>query len=231
MSTVDVRGSQPGPGGLTPREVRKSEEVVAGGGTAEIIGGAAAVVLSIIGLAKLFPDYMAAISSIAAGGALILEAGAIAARFRSIVAETGSGQVGEAELGGGLSAEFLGGAAGVVLGILALLNVMPGVLLGVSAIALGGTLLLSSGANARLNDFAYAVRRPERTAQEIARDAVMGAIGLQVIAGLGSVVLGILALIGFTPLILTLIAFLSIGGAIVLTGSALAGRMISLLRL
>ena len=48
---------------------------------------------------------------------------------------------------------------------------------------------------------------------------------MQALVGAGAVVLGILAVIGFAPVVLNLVAFLALGGALLLGGSALATRM------
>jgi hypothetical protein len=237
MSTVDIHGNRPGgpmgPGGMpggapAPREVQKSAGAIASGSMLEAIGGAGAVVLSILGLAQVLPVYLAAVAVIAVGGALVCEGAAIAARYNRLMEETTHGALGVTEVGGGMSVEFLGGGAGVVLGILSLLGVAPQFLLPISAIVLGGTLVLGSASMPTLNSIHVACGSTTHPmARELVREAVLGTTGTQAIVGLGAVVLGIIGLVGFDARMLTLVAMLSMGGAILLSGSALTARMVT----
>jgi hypothetical protein len=139
MATVESQTNRVSPSFTERgREEEKSAEVVAGGSMGEAVAGIAAVVLAIVGLAGLYPVYLTAIASIVLGVALLLQGGAVAARFSQLLAEAAGTRLTNRELGGGMSAEFLAGAAGVVLGILALLRVFPEVLLPVAAIVFGG---------------------------------------------------------------------------------------------
>lgn len=205
-----------------------SLELLAAGSAVEAIGGAAAAVLAILGLAALFPMTLAAVATIAVGAALLAEGAAIAARFARVVGEAGETRREEAELGGGMSAEFVGGATGITLGLLALLAVAPVTLTSVAVIVFGGALLLGSGANWRVSS-ALGTGDTQR-GEEVARQAVSAASGAQVLVALASAVLGILALVGIASETLVLVALLSVGTTIVLSGSALTARLATLLR-
>jgi len=208
---------------------KRTVEVVAGGSLAEGVAGSGAVVLSIVGLAGVMAPFMVAIATILAGLALVLEGGALGVRFPSLARETAHGRLGVMELGGGMSAEVLGGIGGIVLGILALLGVHPMTLVPIAAIAFGGTLLLGAGATARLNDLQIERACDEKETRHVARAAVRSAEGMQVLAGVGSGVLGILALTGYDPMILGLVAMLSVGISDLMSGTAISGRMLSAL--
>ena len=146
--------------------------------------------------------------------------------FERLLANTGDTTATEVELGGGMTGEILGGIAGVVLGILVLVNLLPTVLLPIAVIAMGAGLLLSSGASVRLSKFT--MRRDLAHHQRgwwIAKEAVQTAAGFQVLAGLGGVVLGIIALVGTFPLTLSLVGLLAMGTAVLLTGAAVSGKM------
>jgi hypothetical protein len=124
-----------------------------------------------------------------------------------------------------VSAEIIGGLAGIALGILALVGVETMALLAVSTIVFGGTLLFGSPA-------VYRASRAEPGTQifdEIARQTAAGAAGAQALVGIGAVTLGILALVGIVPQTLVLVAVLCVGGAALLSGGALTGKMVSLL--
>src|SRR5207248_1763230 len=142
---------------------------------------------------------------------LLLKGWGLASRYSKLRSEMGGGFLTATELGGGITAEFLAGAAGVALGILAILGVVPMVLLPAAIIVFGAALLLSSGARACLNSLAVARPGMHEIARHVAREAVFAAAGAQALIGLSGVILGILALVGFSPLILTLVALLSLG--------------------
>jgi hypothetical protein len=209
------------------REERKSVELIGGGAGVEAVGGVAAIVLTIIGLAGVMPVYMVTISTIVIGAALLMQGASVMARFSKVLAETGRGAVGVAEIGGGMSSEFLGGAAGIALGILGLVNIAPTILTAVAAIVFGGVLLLGSGGQARLNRLILEHGGMHETARHVAREAVMAASGTQALVGLSAIVLGILALVDIVPLTLTLVALLCVATAIVFSGAAVSSRMFS----
>ncbi|HUW30260.1 MAG TPA: hypothetical protein VM223_01470 [Planctomycetota bacterium] len=201
------------------REEEKSMYAMAGGSATEALLGAGAVVLSILGLLNILPQYMASISVIALGAALLIGGGALAARFSRAVSAAEPSTAAEA-VQGGVAMQALAGAAVVVLGILALLGTMPATLLAISLIVIGGGSLLSSSAIARVNTvIARTSGRSEFTS---------GAAGIDVIVGLGAIVLGILALAGFNPATLILVGTLSLGAGLLLSGSALPGRAMSM---
>ena len=51
---------------------------------------------------------------------------------------------------------------------------------------------------------------------------------MEVFAGLGASVLGILALVGMAPVVLTLVAMLSLGATVLLSGTSLGGKMLNM---
>jgi hypothetical protein len=204
-----------------------SMEMIGGGATVEAIGGGAAVVLAILGLAGVLPAYMAPIATLAIGAALCVEGGALVARCSRLISRAGGTRSAAAELGGGTSAELLGGGAGVVLGILALLGVAPTILVAAAVVTFGGSLLFGSAATARLN--AVTETSSETHAQHLAREAVWVAVGAQVLTGFAAVVLGVIALVGLAPMVVSLVALLAVGAAVLLSGSAVGGRTFSTL--
>lgn len=212
------------------REEEWSAEVVAGGSMVEAIAGVAGVVLAILGLAGMLPTYLLAIATIAVGVALLFEGGAIAMRYSRLLTETSGSRMTSAELGGGMGVEVLGGIAGIVLGILALLGLMSLTLTSVAAIVFGATLLLSSGTATRLNCLAIDGHGLPDMTRRVAREAVLAAASVQALVGLGGGILGLLALLGIFPLMLTLVAMLCLGASVLLSGTAISGKMIGLLR-
>lgn len=226
----DVIVESPGHAPLrAEREVKQSARVVAGGSITEALAGLAAAALAIIALAGILPGYLAAIATIAVGVALLAQGGAVAARWSRLVAETPGYQWDpRTELGSGMSAEILGGAAGIVLGILALVGIAPYILIPVALLAFGGAMLVGSGATADLGMMrgVDASSRLERATREV----TVAASGTQMLIGIAAIVLGILALIGIDPLTLSLVGLLATGASILFSGSAVSSRMLGILR-
>lgn len=202
-------------------EQRVAVGLAAESSAVEAIGGAAAVVLGILGLAQISPMYLAPIAAIVVGVALWFEGAAIVARYSRLVAdEVRAGHAFEAApTSSGMSAEFLGGAAGTVLGILALLGVASLTLVSIAVIVYGAALLFGSGAQARMSIMSVDEGSPS-PAHQIVREAAWASSGAQLLVGVGAVVLGILALVGFAPSILVLSALLTVGAALALSGAA-----------
>jgi hypothetical protein len=210
-------------------EPQRSAKVVAGGSVTEAVCGAAAVVLAIIALSGALPGDLASIATIVLGVALIAHGSAIGARFRELTRETAAYEWDtRTELGGGMGAELIGGITAIVLGVLALIGLAPAALVSIAVIVLGGALLLGSAATIDLATLG-APGTHEHAAQ-LARRASEAASGTQALAGLGAVVLGILALVGVSPFVLSLVALLALGAAAIVSGAAVSSRMVSVLR-
>ncbi len=209
----------------SPREERASRETaeeettaaraITGGSSVEALGGAAAVVLALIGLAGFLPMYMTAIATIAIGAALMIEGATIFARWKALTRT-------EPGLRGGVGTEVLGGAAGIVLGILALVGVLPNILLPVAAIVFGGSLLLGGAVEAEAADV-ISYRDPRR--EHLFHETTQASGDVMVLVGGGAIVLGILGVLTVGPVLtLTMVSMLAIGGAILVGASALVAR-------
>ncbi|MGE5186644.1 MAG: hypothetical protein ACM31C_31535 [Acidobacteriota bacterium] len=203
------------------RAERTTAATITGGSSLEAIGGGAAVVLAIIALAGYLPAYLTAIATIGIGGALLAHGAAVAARWNDTVARVHD-ETERVELVGGMSSEVLGGAAGIALGIIALANVLPMVLIPVATIVLGGSILLAAPEQPEL---ARLARDPERKVERVTYRGVEATSGGMALAGAGAVVLGILGVIHVGPaLALSAVAMLGVGGALLLAGGALTAR-------
>jgi hypothetical protein len=206
------------------KEAKKIKHEVGGGSIGEALSGGGAVVLGILGLIGLVPDKLAAVAAIAIGAALMLGGGTVVARYSRLFADATEPETGEI-VGGSLAFEAVCGLVGVVLGILALVGLAPMALLGAASIVLGAGLGLAGGATARLNEI---LTREPSVKGRMAYDAMRIASGSEALVGLGAVVLGILALSGISPLVLTLVSMLALGGSVFLSGSSYALRVMTL---
>ena len=200
---------------------RRSEGVMTAGIVAEGFASIGAVVLAIIGLANGFPQIVLPVASIVVGAALLFEGGAVTARFSNLLslarvpAEAG-------ELGYGMTAEFAGGVTGIVLGVLALIGIQPITLMAVAAIVFGASLLLSAASAARINSAAFQTSEQREAVREVMKGAVYSNGGLQIMAGIGVVTLGILTLTLMHNAMLPLVSMLVLGAAILFSGAAVS---------
>lgn len=222
------------------RDIASHDNAVAYGGLIDAIGGVATIVLVICGLVGIAPPMMVAIATIVFGVALLIQGGAMLSEYTQVVFPGGVRTSSIEQMGGNsLALVFLVGAAGIVLGVLSLLGISAAVLTPVAAIGYGTALLLSSNAVWRL----YVLRRASAQmetavgqsqhvgAEMLASEMASGSAGIQALAGLAAIVLGILALAGNTPdLTLILVALLALGSTIVLTGSTLSATVLSFMR-
>ena len=224
-------------------------ETAAYGGLADAIGGVATIVLAVIGLAGVHGPMLAAIATLVFGIALLIQGGTMLSEFAAIYFPQGlkgsTGGVSTDQFGGAsLSILFLSGAAGVVLGVLSLLGIDSGVLSPIAVIVFGTALVLTSNSVWHLYVLGRASSRSgiesstQMTTQTqmvgreiLASDMAAGSAGIQALAGLAAIVLGILAVAGHqADLTLNLVALLTLGGTVVLTGGSLSATVLSLMR-
>jgi hypothetical protein len=187
---------------------------------AEAVGGIATIVLAVLGLSGVSPEYLLAIATIVFGAALVIEGTSMVADYAHVLsASTAPFQVSS----GGVSGVFLAGISGIILGVLALLGVAATALTSAAIIVFGSALLLSSSVSVNL----HAIKnRPIGDVQTVdtASDA-----GMKVLVGVAAIVLGILAAAGTVTTKLDLIALIVLGGGILVTGNGLNNAMNSII--
>lgn len=195
--------------------------------TTELLLAIGAIVLSILGIIGVFPADLAAIAVIGLGTILLFQGGNVILHYRELLDEAGATNlVSASTVSRGITAEFLAGMAGVVLGILALLRIVPMTLLSVAVITYGATLMLTSGESVWLTSF---VAKDNAIMRQLMHCMSLAAAGAQVLAGLAALVLGILALVGIASMTMVLVALLATGASILLRSSALGGFLLDFL--
>jgi hypothetical protein len=188
---------------------------------AEAVGGIATIILAILGLSGVSPEYLLGIATIVFGAALVIEGTSMVADYAHILSvSAGAFQVGT----GGVSAVFLAGLGGIILGVLALLGVSSAELASAAVIVFGSALLLSSSVTVNLH-MLKSRAGGDLQVVETASDAA----GVKVLAGISAIVLGILAAAGTLTFKLDLIALLVLGGGILVTGNGLNNAMTSIM--
>jgi hypothetical protein len=175
------------------------------------------------------PVFLVAIATIAIGAAVLAQGATVAAQYARLMVGRGDAII---ALGGSSSwsIELLAGAAGIVLGILALLAVEPIDLVAIASIAFGGGLVLSSGAAAQVAVLKATAASTDERIQRLATETASTSAVAQGLTGLSGVVLGILALAGFSSVTLVLIALLAMGVFLLMNGSTVSGFMLSIFR-
>lgn len=212
---------------LVESSVRRT---VLSGSLAEGFLSGIALVLTLIGLSGIYAGYMLPIATIALGAAFLVEGVAVSSRFSRLLAETSKDRLERTEFNVGLTSEFLGGAAGVVLGILSLLNVYRMVLVSAALVVFGITLMMNSGLTVRLNTLESESSEESRRFKRIAHEAMTASAGGELMLGFGGIALGIIALSGILTVTLALVGLLIISISAFVTGAAATTRMLSLTR-
>jgi hypothetical protein len=211
-------------------------ETAAYGGFIDAAGGVATVVLAIVGLTGAATESMVAIATVVFGAALLMQGGTTLSEYASLMFSAGAVESSAGRFGGGsLSVVFLAGAAGIVLGILALLGVSSTALTAAAIIAFGVAFVLSSNSIGRLQQLKHASLTgrealPVSGAEILASEMAHGSAAMQALSGLAAIVLGILALAGGKAEVLSLVALLALGGALILTGSTLSATVMGFMR-
>jgi hypothetical protein len=195
---------------LTSNEGRVSRIELGTASTIQVIAALGTITLAILGLCNISTMLMLCITAIILGGGLLIGGGLAAARYTGIFPASEPTTSEEVE-GGGMALESLAGLAGLTMGILSLVGIVPRILLPTSAIVFGGAMLL--GAGSMVGNQAGGVA--SRSISDVAN--LTGLLG-----GSAAIALGILALNGYDLVKLTLIAFLCVGFAGMVSGFSLA---------
>lgn len=215
---------------LAIEEKRKNVMTVFGGSLAESVAAGATVVLALIALSGIMVETILPVAVLLMGIAFLLEGGALSMRFSKLLVDASNDRLDKAELGVGVTSEFVGGAAGVIFGVLSLARLSLMTLLPVAVLVYGITLILSSGIAVRLNTLELEGSSASARFKEIAHVATTAAAGVEFVLGLSAVILGIIALSLPYNYTLSVVAMLIIGISGVVTGSAVSARMSSLFR-
>jgi hypothetical protein len=170
--------------------------------------GIAIIVLAIIGLAGISAEVLASIATIVIGVGLMMQAFNSAAEQSRLVA-TGAAVQQMTDFGGEIMVDVLAGVAGIVLGVLALIGVNAAHLVPIALIAFGGSLLLSG-----------MIAGWSRSA--------IAASGIEILAGVTAVVLGILTLVTMKSWILVFAGFIVVGVAMLMVSASFTGAVLRL---
>jgi hypothetical protein len=198
----------------------------------EGVAGIAVIVLAIIGLAQTNPGILASIATIVIGVGLMVQGFNTAAEYARVL--TPSPAVGQTvvsvqgtDVGSDIMIQFAAGITGIVLGILGLLGIHTGYLIPAAVIVFGAALLLAGALAIGRGPVAATVQPGMPAVANVAGSA--GASGLEIVVGVAAIVLGILAiLLTATSGVLTLVALLAIGAALLVVSASFGGAVMRL---
>ncbi len=192
-----------------------------------ISGGASlvAVIFTLLAMGNIWSGALVSLAVIALSIAFLSEGGAIAARFSELLPETSRNRREVSRLGAGLSLEIGGGIIGAVLGVLALVRIMPSVLVPVAVLAFGITMIFGSGVIFWFDSLMTGRSGEYKSVPGFAHEAALASGWLRFVLGLAAFVVGILSLAGVAPIIMNHVGLLCIGGSEMIMGSAMSARM------
>ena len=192
----------------------------------ETAAGLALIALGIVALAGIYPGLLTSVAAVVAGVALVFISLALTKDFSDALAISGRGLV-TSEAGGGLGAGTAAGVAGIVLGILAILDIARPTLVAIALIVFGAAVFLNfiMASQTRALRMTRGSMAPESA--KLASSAAASTELTAVLAGVALVVLGIVALCGVRSEILIACAFLAFGGYLFLKATASVGYMFS----
>jgi hypothetical protein len=188
----------------------------------------ALVILGILALAKIDPLLLISIAVIVAGVMLATDSVGLTQQISAALAARAGQHLDASELPAGLNAGVLGGAIGVVLGILAILDVAPQSLIAVAAIVFGAAVLFDFAARSEARALKMTTRETPEQAARLALAAASSTSTAAIFTGVGLATLGILALAGVASEVLTAAAFTGLGVYILLEQAAEAGHLLHL---
>jgi hypothetical protein len=212
------------------REERRFDEYGLSGSVIGVVAGALAVILAIIGLSGVHSLGMVAVSVIVVGLALLVESGIMGAEYTHLLAHVGKDDITRMEVTAGLGMEGVAGVVAVIFGVLALSGVNPNAMIAIGTLLLGAGVMFTSGLHDRIRTMRVSPRVEHDQMDRVTRELLGTATGAQVLVGLGAVILAILALVGFAPITLTLVAVLAIGASILIGGAMLGSHFYFLFR-
>lgn len=188
------------------------------GGRAQLMAGAVASVLAVLGIFAVASGYMVTAASVVLGSALIFYAAAVALQFPRILDHGGNGTLAKIVLGIGVLGQIAGGIATMVFGVKGL---HEKALLADAAIVLGVTLILGSGILMRLNALPMYAAAAVRGRRRYLKAPTI----TQFLVGVTAVVLGMFSLTGLAAWLLNGFAMFFAAGVVLLSGGIAATEL------
>jgi hypothetical protein len=229
MSATDVHAPQDRMRTMGTTRTEGAAATGAGGALLEAACGAAVIGLAIAGLAGAHPRILSGIAQIVFGSGLLCADSAVVACCSRLWPRRAMSTA-RIPFGGPLGAEAIAGLAGIILGILTLVDLVPLVLSAVAVIVFGAGVIMGGAARARAAR--RTVDRLGWTDEDdgMFQEAHAAALGSRAMVGFAAIVLGIIgvvltASVPHGSIILSLVALLCLGAGGLLAGSAFGAQV------
>jgi hypothetical protein len=187
--------------------------------------GVVALALPILALAHVLPLAACAGATLMIGIGLFLEGSVLVPRYRTLhTALQGRDWI---SFGSGMAIECAGGAIAIVLSAFALAGTNPLTLIELAVACEGATLFLGSGAVAELDGLGLSEAWVDPDIGPRPFHTLTGAAWLQVLIGLGAVVLAVIAMLNHwttTETNLACAGALAMGGSLLASGLAVTAK-------
>jgi hypothetical protein len=190
------------------------------------LGGLALIVLGILALTGIYPALLNSIDAIVAGVTVVFMSLTLMREFNEALSFSGP-ELASSEAAGGMGAGTLAGIAGIILGILAILDIARPYLMAVALIVFGAAVFIDFVMSSQVR----ALRMTTSGTAGSSRAALPAAASMELaslLIGVALVTLGIIALTGVRSELLIAVAFLSFGGYLFLKGTAGVGQIFTL---
>lgn len=192
------------------------------------VGGLALMVLGILALDKIVAMVLISVAVIVAGVVFLFESASLSSALVQVLRREEGSAVNASQLSVGMNASMLAGITGVVLGILAILGLVPATLTAVAVIVFGGAILLDHGARTQTRVLQVSAGQGSEEAARLAMAVTSSTSMAGVLAAAALITLGILALAGTAGEVLIAVSLLGLGTYLFLEGSAIVGYLLNL---
>lgn len=191
--------------------------------------GLALVVLGILALDKIEPTLLVSISVIVGGVLLVAESAYLTQQLARALASKPGHNLKASELASALNAGVIGGITGMVLGILAILGVVPETLVAIAVIVFGAAVLFEFAARSQVRALRMTTGETPEQSAKLALAAAFSTGTAATFTGVSLITLGILALAGVASGVLVAVALLGLGAEVLLEASGAVGLVANLM--
>jgi hypothetical protein len=208
-------------------EDRRTREFIGTGSAIAFVVGLCSAVICIVGLTTIYSVAAASLATILIGAALLIEAGSVVARSNKLAYE--STEVGWA-IGSENAVLSLVGILGIVLGVMAWSGIDTVTMLACASILMGTGLLVESSSESVLARLRLASYRTREPAEHYTHQAMRASAGINLLIGIAGIILGVMALMGYSSFTLIFVSMLTLAVGVLLGNLALAGCFLGAFR-
>lgn len=193
------------------------------------ICGGASIILTILGLSHIDPTAFMSVSIIVLSAGFFFRGAAITAEYTQLLADFFGASKDTLHLTVGFSFEILTGAAGMILGLLSLLEFHSNTLASAAVITLSVGTVMGSAAVNKLNALKLKLSGFYHSApHQVVSEMLSAELGILMLASIAGLILGIISFQVDTPAPLNLIAILVLATSALCNDAALTRKILDL---